>query len=115
MSKETKETELKESNIYIDWLEKSIDDEHINYYNYSEFKSLKHLGSGACGSVSRANWKNSLFALKSFSNDYETLKVVVNEIKLQKKVHFHENILQLCGITKIGTGKKKIFVSFRIC
>ncbi|UZO08517.1 uncharacterized protein OCT59_028771 [Rhizophagus irregularis] len=106
MSKETKETELKESNIYIDWLEKSIDDEHINYYNYSEFKSLKHLGSGACGSVSRANWKNSLFALKSFSNDYETLKVVVNEIKLQKKVHFHENILQLCGITKIGTEKK---------
>ncbi|PKY50909.1 hypothetical protein RhiirA4_531574 [Rhizophagus irregularis] len=105
MSKETKETDLKASNIYIDWLEKSIDDEYINYYNYSEFKSLKLLGSGACGSVSRASWKNGLFALKTFSNDYETLKVVVNEIKLQKKVDFHENILRLCGITKIETGK----------
>ncbi|PKY55961.1 kinase-like protein [Rhizophagus irregularis] len=104
MSKETKETDLKASNIYIDWLEKSIDDEYINYFNYSEFKNLESLGSGACGNVVRANWKNGLFALKTFDNNYITVKEVVNEIKLQKKVDFHENILRLCGITKIETG-----------
>jgi hypothetical protein len=83
MSKETKETEesdLTESNIYIDWLEKSIVDEYINYYNYSEFKNLKPLGSGSYGKVVRANWKNGLFALKTFNNDKITLKEVVNEV-----------------------------------
>jgi hypothetical protein len=81
MSKETKETDLKESNIYINWLERSIVDEYLNYYNYSEFKNLKPLGNGAHGSVSRANWRNTygFFALKSFDNDKITLKEVVNE------------------------------------
>ncbi|CAB4421725.1 unnamed protein product [Rhizophagus irregularis] len=36
-----------------------------------------------------------------FNNDKTTLKEVVNEIKLHKRVDFHENILQLYGITKI--------------
>ena len=82
MSKETKETELKESNIYIDWLEKSINDEYINYYNYLEFKNLNPLGSGSYGRVFRANWKNTdgIFALKTFNNDKITLKEIVNEV-----------------------------------
>ncbi|CAB4387562.1 unnamed protein product [Rhizophagus irregularis] len=104
MSKETKETDLKESNIYIDWLEKSIADEYINYYAYSEFKHLKPLGSGSYGSVSRANWKNTdgFFALKAFNNDKITLK----EIKLQKELIANGNILRFYGITKIGNEKK---------
>ncbi|GBC52592.2 uncharacterized protein OCT59_028773 [Rhizophagus irregularis] len=106
MSKEMKETDLKESNYYIDWLEKSIANEYLNYYEYSEFKNLKPLGSGSYGSVVRVNWKNALFALKTFNNDKITLKEVVNEIILQKKVDFHENILRLCGITKIEAEKK---------
>ncbi|CAB5370404.1 unnamed protein product [Rhizophagus irregularis] len=36
-----------------------------------------------------------------FNNDKTTLKEVVNEIKLHKRVDFHENILQLYEITKI--------------
>ncbi|GBB85704.1 hypothetical protein RclHR1_12190008 [Rhizophagus clarus] len=104
MSKKTKEIDLKEPNNYINWLEKSIVDEYINYYNYSEFKNLKPLGSGSYGNVVRANWKNGFFALKTFKNDKITLKEVVNEIILQKKVDFHENILRLCGITKIESG-----------
>ncbi|CAB4418698.1 unnamed protein product [Rhizophagus irregularis] len=106
MSKEMKETDLKESNYYIDWLEKSIANEYLNYYEYSEFKNLKPLGSGSYGSVVRVNWKNAFFALKTFNNDKITLKEVVNEIILQKKVDFHENILLLCGITKIEVEKK---------
>ncbi|CAB4387584.1 unnamed protein product [Rhizophagus irregularis] len=108
MSKEAKKTDLKESNIYIDWLEKSINDEYINYYNYLEFKNLNPLGSGSYGRVFRANWKNTdgIFALKTFNNDKITLKEIVNEIKLHKESIANENILRFYGITKIETEKK---------
>ncbi|GET65601.1 kinase-like domain-containing protein [Rhizophagus irregularis DAOM 181602=DAOM 197198] len=112
MSKETKETDPKDSNIYIDWLEKSIVDEYINYYDYSEFKNLEPLGNGSYGSVVRAKWRNSdtFFALKTFNSDKITLKEVVNEIKSQKKVDVHENILRFYGITKIENEKKYVLV-----
>jgi len=74
---------VKESNFYIDWLEKSITDEYFNHYEYSDFKNLQSIGIGSFGSVMRANWKNTRpFALKSFNNDKMTLKEVVNEVKL---------------------------------
>ncbi|GBB87033.1 hypothetical protein RclHR1_01350008 [Rhizophagus clarus] len=111
MSKETKvANHSKETNIYIEWLEKSIADEYINYYEYSEFKNFKLIGSGSYGSVSRVNWKStsdSFFALKTFDNDKIMIKEVVNEIKLQKKVDVHENILRIYGITKLETGNKQ--------
>ncbi|PKC66373.1 kinase-like protein [Rhizophagus irregularis] len=101
-------TDLKKSKDYIKWLEKSISNEYFNFYEYSEFSNLSPIGSGSYGSVVRANWKNTdkFFALKTFNHDKITLKEVVNEIKLQKKVHFHDNILRLCGITKIEAEKK---------
>jgi hypothetical protein len=77
------ETDIKESNAYIDWLERSISEENIIHYEYSEFKDLKPIGSGSFGSVVRANWRNTeiIFALKSFNNDDKTtLKEVVNEV-----------------------------------
>ncbi|CAB5314290.1 unnamed protein product [Rhizophagus irregularis] len=47
-----------------------------------------------------ASWKNTdqIFALKCFNGDKTTLKEVVNEIKICKRVDFHENILQFHGI-----------------
>ncbi|GBC18521.2 kinase-like domain-containing protein [Rhizophagus irregularis DAOM 181602=DAOM 197198] len=86
-----------------DLLERITTEEHIIHYEISEFKNLQPIGSGSFGSVFRANWKNTdkYFALKRFNNDKTTLKEVVNEIKLHKRVDFHENILQLYGITKI--------------
>ncbi|RIA93090.1 kinase-like domain-containing protein [Glomus cerebriforme] len=91
------ETDLKESKVYSDWLKKSIDNEYFNYYNYSEFKNLKQIGR----SVIRANWRNTdrFFVLKTFDSNNTILKEVVNEIKLQKRVDFHENILRFYGIT----------------
>ncbi|CAB4389886.1 unnamed protein product [Rhizophagus irregularis] len=82
---------------------RTIVEEHIIYYEFSEFKNFQPIGSGSFGSVFRANWKNTnkYFALKRFNNDKTTLKEVVNEIKLHKRVDFHENILQLYEITKI--------------
>ena len=69
------------SNEHIDWLERSISDEHINYYEYSDFKNIIPVGHGAFGSVVRASWKdtNCIFALKFF-NKRTNLKEVVNEV-----------------------------------
>ncbi|RIA90114.1 kinase-like domain-containing protein, partial [Glomus cerebriforme] len=103
---------IKDSNFYIDWLEKSITNEYFNYYEYSEFKNIEPIGSGSYGSVVRAKWRSTdkLFALKTLNNDKVTLKEVVNEIKLQKKVDVHENILRFCGITKIETVSEKKYL-----
>ncbi|CAG8715490.1 12570_t:CDS:2, partial [Funneliformis mosseae] len=108
MSKISNKDELTESKYYIDWLENTIADECLNYYEYSDFKDIKPIGSGSFGKVFCASWKNTdaIFALKSFDEYKLTLKEVVNEIKLQKKVDFHSNILRFYGITKIE------FVSF---
>ncbi|PKK71742.1 hypothetical protein RhiirC2_778039 [Rhizophagus irregularis] len=64
---------------YINWLEKSIDDEYLDYYKYSEFKNIQQLGLEL------------------------TLKEFVNELKLHRKVHFNENIIKVYGITKTET------------
>jgi hypothetical protein len=73
------ETNFKES---VDWLEKSISNEFLNYYEYSEFNNLVYIGSGSYGTVVRANWKNTdkLVALKTFIHDRITLKEVVDEV-----------------------------------
>ncbi|GBC13887.2 kinase-like domain-containing protein [Rhizophagus irregularis DAOM 181602=DAOM 197198] len=96
-----------EKNEYAEWLEQSISKELIAYYEYSEFKIINKIGKGSFGSVCRAYWKNTnqVFALKSFNGDKTTLKEVVNEIRLQKKVDFHENILQFYGITRAKADK----------
>ncbi|PKY53589.1 hypothetical protein RhiirA4_499290 [Rhizophagus irregularis] len=66
---------------YIDWLNYSISEEHIRYYEYSDFTNIQQIGNGSYGTVFCVNWKNSnrLFALKSFNNNEETLKEVVKE------------------------------------
>ncbi len=75
-------TDIKESNDYIDWLEKSITDEYFNYYEYSNFKNIQLIGNGNFGKVSRANWKDTdaILALKSFDVYKLTLKDVINEV-----------------------------------
>ena len=79
-------SDIKDSNKYVDWLEKSITDGYISYYEYSEFKNIEWLGKGSFGSVVRANWKDTdtILALKSFykqtSNTSPLYKEVVNEV-----------------------------------
>lgn len=46
---------INDSNYYIDWLEGSIAGEHINYYEYLDFKNTQEIGSGAYGKVFRIN------------------------------------------------------------
>ena len=75
-------SESQEKDLNIDWLENSIKEEHIRYYEYSNFKDIRQIGRGSFGSVFRATWKiaNRLFALKSFNNDKQTLEQVVKEV-----------------------------------
>ena len=65
-----------------DWLERSISEEHIKYYEYSDFINIQPIGKGSFGNVDRANWKNTdrIFALKSFNNDETTLNEIINEV-----------------------------------
>ncbi|GBB89491.1 hypothetical protein RclHR1_01620003 [Rhizophagus clarus] len=86
-------------------LEKLISEKHIEYYEPLDFKNIQQIGKGTFGSVSRATWKNTTryFALKSFNNDKQTLKEIVKELTLHRKVDIHENIIRFYGVTNIET------------
>ena len=66
------------SNEYVDWIEQSIADKHINYYEYSEFKHIQPIGKDSVC----VEWKHTscIFVLKSFGNEKTILKEVVNEV-----------------------------------
>jgi hypothetical protein len=84
-------TEIKDLNYYINWLDKSITEEYINYYEYSDFTNIQQIGKGSYGNVIRVNWKNynnRIFALKSFNNDKQTLKGVVKEVLIFNYLKF---------------------------
>ena len=74
------------SNEHIDWIEKSICDEHINFYKYSDFKLIRPIGHGSSGNVVCTSWKhtNCILVLKSFNNEQITLKEVVNKVLIYK-------------------------------
>ncbi|GBB95585.1 hypothetical protein RclHR1_02570019 [Rhizophagus clarus] len=102
----SKDTKTKDLNYYKDWLEDLISEENIKLYTYLDFVNIKPIGSGAYGNVVRASRKNynRFFALKSFfNNDEQTLKEVVKELKLHRRIDDHDNIIRLYGITKVET------------
>ncbi|GBC09615.1 hypothetical protein RclHR1_00900001 [Rhizophagus clarus] len=89
------------SNEWVEWINEAISKQHIKYYNYDHFSNIKVVGTGAFGKVSRANWKHAhrYFALKSFFNlDTTVFKEIVQELKHQREVDFHENIIRFYGI-----------------
>ncbi|GES93151.1 kinase-like domain-containing protein [Rhizophagus clarus] len=93
----------------INWIEEAINKKHIKYYEYENFKNIQKIGCGAFGKVFRANWKkfDNYLALKTFFNLNDiTLKEIVNELKLQREVDFHDNIIRFFGITKFESENK---------
>ncbi|CAB4488371.1 unnamed protein product [Rhizophagus irregularis] len=60
------------TNEWINWIEEAIDKEHLNYYEYNQFTDIQEIGAGE----------------------------IVCELKIQRKVDFHDNIIRCCGITK---------------
>ena len=79
----SKNSEKKDLNYYIDWLNNPIVEQNIKYYEYSDFKNIQQIGKGSFGNVDRVNWKNlnCCFALKSFNNNELTLKKVIKEVQ----------------------------------
>ncbi|GBB83353.1 hypothetical protein RclHR1_10080006, partial [Rhizophagus clarus] len=90
------------TNEWIDWIEGAINQNYFKYYEYKHFSNIREIGSGGFAKVFRAKWKNSVsLALKSFSNLNSTaVKEIVHELKLQKDLQFHDNIIKFLGITK---------------
>ncbi|EXX53387.1 Cdc15p [Rhizophagus irregularis DAOM 197198w] len=95
--------DTKNKNEWIKWIEEAIDEEHIKYYEYKEFNNFQEIGTGGFGKVYRANWKNleKCFAVKSFfSLDNIAVKEIIRELKNQREVDYHDNIIRCHGITK---------------
>ncbi|RGB22525.1 kinase-like domain-containing protein [Rhizophagus diaphanus] len=96
---------ISNSNEWITWIEESIStNKQIRYYDYKHFNNIQEIGFRSFGKVYRANWNNShsYLALKSFINFNISAKEIVNEIKLQREVDFHENIIRFHGITTVS-------------
>ncbi|CAB4415462.1 unnamed protein product [Rhizophagus irregularis] len=92
----------KNTNEWINWIEESISKEYYRLYEQKHFSNIQKVGTGGFGKVYRASWKNSqYFALKSFFNlDDVTAKEIVHELKLQRDIQFHNNIIKFYGIAK---------------
>ncbi|PKC67657.1 kinase-like protein [Rhizophagus irregularis] len=87
----------------IDWLEEAIAKKYFKYYEFENFSNIQEIGYGGFGKVFRASWKSSgqYLALKTFFNfDDATIKAISRELKLQREVDFHNNIIRFFGITK---------------
>ncbi|GES75152.1 kinase-like domain-containing protein [Rhizophagus clarus] len=85
----------------IDWLENAILENYIKYFDYTEFTNKEEINNGAFGKVFRANRKNSdtVMALKYPFN--LTIKEIINELKIQREVDYHANIIRFYGISKL--------------
>ncbi|GES87994.1 kinase-like domain-containing protein [Rhizophagus clarus] len=81
-----------------EWIEEIITKNNIKYYEYNNFYNIEKIDDE---NVYRANFKNSdqYFTLKSFNLDNDTLKEIVHELKLYRKINLHENIIKFFGIT----------------
>ncbi|PKK66089.1 hypothetical protein RhiirC2_45542 [Rhizophagus irregularis] len=94
-------------------VEEAISKKIIKYYEYDNFNNIEEIGIGNFGRVFRANYKNSqhYLALKSFFNFNEfTLEKIVRELKRQRDVNIHHNVIRFYGITKLNSGKIRLLI-----
>ena len=69
---------------YVDWLERAVTENHIKYYNYSDFTHMKEINNGSVGSIFRAKWKGTDTLLVIKSSYKLTVKEIVNEVFIYK-------------------------------
>src|SRR5947207_10896791 len=80
----TTEKQIKDPNDCVDWVEKAVTENHIKYYDYSEFTNMKEINNGSVGSIFRANWKGTDTLLVIKSSYKLTIKEIVNEVFIYK-------------------------------
>ncbi|CAH1758026.1 543_t:CDS:2 [Entrophospora sp. SA101] len=96
---------------WLEWINEAIQNEHINFYKYSDFKNTQKIGSGGFGKVYKAIYNNSsTFALKSYKYSITHMKEVINELRLLRKVDYHQNIIRFYGVTKKEDKEKYLLV-----
>ncbi|RIB21669.1 kinase-like domain-containing protein [Gigaspora rosea] len=85
----------------LEWLEKSINERHINFYNYDDFINKEKTNEGGFGTIQKAEWKGYglTVALKSLKVN-KNLDKLVKELQLLRSVSLHPNINLLYGLTK---------------
>ncbi|GBC06041.1 hypothetical protein RclHR1_06590001 [Rhizophagus clarus] len=94
---------MQNANEWINWIEEAIAKDYFRLYEHEYFSNVQKIGTGGFGKVYRASWRNSeqYFALKSFFNiDDVTAKEIVHELKLQRDIQFHNNIIKFYGVAK---------------
>jgi hypothetical protein len=67
-----------------EWIDKKIEGDDINYFEYDEFDSIERVGQGAFGIVNRADWKSGgiKVALKFLTNiNEDNMKELLTEVK----------------------------------
>ncbi|POG70697.1 hypothetical protein GLOIN_2v101696 [Rhizophagus irregularis DAOM 181602=DAOM 197198] len=104
----------KKKNNNSNWLEEAISNNYIKYYEYKHFSNIQKIGTGYFGEVFRANYKDSeqYLALKSFFNlDIATIKEIIHELKLQREVDFHNNVIRFHGIANSESGMLKKLIT----
>ncbi|CAB4415660.1 unnamed protein product [Rhizophagus irregularis] len=104
-----------ESKTLSEWINLRKENEDINYFEYDEFINVEKIGKGGFGIVSKAYWKSGriTLALKTLFNesiDEKNAKKFLKELKNLRKVGFHPNINQFCGITKDISLNKYVMV-----
>ncbi|CAB4398642.1 unnamed protein product [Rhizophagus irregularis] len=96
----TVEKKTIESNSHINWVENAFTENYIKYYDYSNFTNIEEIDNNSFGKILRANWKETDIRLIIKSSNKLTIKEIINEIKIQREVDFHPNILRFYGISK---------------
>ncbi|POG59809.1 uncharacterized protein OCT59_021139 [Rhizophagus irregularis] len=84
---------------WMNWIEEAISKKRIKQYDYKDFSNFKVISDRGFGKVYRANWKNprNTLALKSLNDS--TAEKIVYELKIQREVHFYDNIIKFHGVT----------------
>ncbi|CAB4488360.1 unnamed protein product [Rhizophagus irregularis] len=72
MSENIKMHDTENKNEWINWIEETIDKNQLKYYKYDEFNNFQEIGTGE----------------------------IVRELRIQREVDFHDNIIRCHGITK---------------
>ncbi|GBC05823.1 hypothetical protein RclHR1_06450001 [Rhizophagus clarus] len=88
------------------WIEEKIKNEYVHYFEYDNFSQIDKIGSGSFGEVYKASLANrGLVALKMIFNEHlniedDVINKFIEELKLLRKIDYHQNINRILGITK---------------
>ncbi|CAB4495520.1 unnamed protein product [Rhizophagus irregularis] len=72
--------DIENKNEWINWIEEAIHKEHIKYYEYKEFNNFQEIGTGG-------------------------FEEIIRELKNQREVDYHDNIIRCHGITKFESAE----------